>query len=127
MEPITFLFAGHGGHLAWVSYWMWAAVVMAVGCLVILPSTAAENKPAPAHSLDRSVAATWIDKGLAQLIGGFTPNMFEAFYHSICQHSRNAWFALGVYAVGALVLSLLWRIAPEREKGNPPFQRMTRT
>ncbi|MGN0009358.1 MAG: sulfate reduction electron transfer complex DsrMKJOP subunit DsrP, partial [Desulfovibrionaceae bacterium] len=29
MEPLVFLFSGHDGHVAWVTYWMWAAVIMA--------------------------------------------------------------------------------------------------
>ena len=94
MEPIMFLFSGHGGHLAWVSYWMWAAVIMAFASLALL----------------MLVAASWIDKGLGLLIGGFTPNMFEAFTPYMPTLKEIA-VALGVYAVGALVLSLLWKIA----------------
>jgi len=110
MEPIMFLFNGHGGHLAWVSYWMWAAVVMAIGCLVILiPPQWRTSRMLPV-ALIMLVAASWIDKGLGLLIGGFTPDMFEA----ITPYSptlKECMVALGVYAVGALVLSLLWKIA----------------
>ena len=51
-----------------------------------------------------------LDKGLGLLIGGFTPNMFE----SVTIYTptvREIAVAIGVYAVGALVLSLLWKIA----------------
>lgn len=110
MEPISFLFSGHGGHLAWVSYWMWAAVLMAIGSLVILiPPKWRDSRLLPL-ALVMLVAASWIDKGLGLLIGGFTPNMYESFTPYMPTF-KEAMVALGVYAVGALVLSLLWKIA----------------
>ncbi len=110
MEPIMFLFSGHGGHLAWVSYWMWAAVIMAFGSLAILIPPQLRTSRLLPLALLMLVAASWIDKGLGLLIGGFTPNMFEAFTPYMPTLKEIA-VALGVYAVGALVLSLLWKIA----------------
>lgn len=110
MEPITFLFSGHGGHLAWVSYWMWAAVILALGSLIILIPPQWRNGPLLPVALCMLVAASWIDKGLGLIIGGFTPNMFEAFTPYMPTF-KEVIVALGVYAVGALVLSLLWKIA----------------
>lgn len=110
MEPIMFLFAGHDGHLAWVSYWMWACALMAIGSLVILiPPQWRYSRLLPL-ALVMLVAASWIDKGLGLLIGGFTPNMFEAITPYMPTF-KECMVALGVYAVGALVLSLLWKIA----------------
>ena len=110
MEPMLFLFSGHGGHLAWVSYWMWAAVIMAFASLAILIPPQWRTGPLLPLALIMLVAASWIDKGLGLLIGGFTPNMFEAFTPYMPTAKEIA-VALGVYAVGALVLSLLWKIA----------------
>ena len=111
MEPIHVLFFGHGGHLLWVSYWMWAAVIMAFGCLAILIPPKLRTLPTLMPiALAMLVAASWIDKGLGLLIGGFTPNMFEAITPYM-PTSKEIAVALGVYAVGALVVSLLWRIA----------------
>jgi molybdopterin-containing oxidoreductase family membrane subunit len=110
-EPIIFLFAGHDGHLAWVSYWMWAAVAMAFLSLAILiPPSSRVNPALLPFALVMLVAATWIDKGLGLLIGGFTPNMYETVTLYM-PTAREIIVALGVYAIGALVLSLLWRIA----------------
>ena len=111
MEPISVLFFGHGGHLLWVNYWMWAAVIMAFSCLAILiPPKLRTHPTLMPIALAMLVAASWIDKGLGLLVGGFTPNMFETItpYMPTCKEIA---VALGVYAVGALVLSLLWRIA----------------
>ncbi|MDR2056248.1 MAG: polysulfide reductase NrfD [Desulfovibrio sp.] len=110
-EPIIFLFAGHDGHLAWVSYWMWAAVVMAfISLAILIPPSSRANPALLPFALVMLVAATWIDKGLGLLIGGFTPNMYETVTPYM-PTAREIIVALGVYAIGALVLSLLWKIA----------------
>lgn len=111
----------HGAHAlpllrAWrpiwpgLSYWMWAAVIMAFASLAILIPPQWRTGPLLPLALIMLVAASWIDKGLGLLIGGFTPNMFEAFTPYMPTAKEIA-VALGVYAVGALVLSLLWKIA----------------
>ena len=111
MEPISVLFFGHGGHLLWVNYWMWAAVIMAFSCLAILiPPKLRTHPTLMPIALVMLVAASWIDKGLGLLVGGFTPNMYETITPYM-PTSKEIAVALGVYAVGALVLSLLWRIA----------------
>ncbi|MBQ7738122.1 MAG: polysulfide reductase NrfD [Desulfovibrionaceae bacterium] len=110
MEPILFLFNGHGGELAWVSYFMWAAVIMAFASLAILiPPQSRTGRYLPL-ALIMLVLASWIDKGLGLLIGGFTPNMYETITPYM-PTGLEITVALGVYAVGALVLSLLWKIA----------------
>ncbi|GHU91510.1 Hdr menaquinol oxidoreductase integral membrane subunit [Deltaproteobacteria bacterium] len=110
-EPISFLFTGHGGHLAWVSRWMWAAVAMAFLSLALLiPPSLRNNHALLPFALAMLVAATWIDKGLGLLIGGFTPNMYETITPYMPTFRETA-VTFGIYAVGALVLSLLWKIA----------------
>ncbi|MDR3357604.1 MAG: polysulfide reductase NrfD [Desulfovibrio sp.] len=119
-EPIVFLFAGHDGHLAWVSYWMWAAAVMAfISLALLIPPSSRDNPALLPFALVLLVAATWIDKGLGLLVGGFTPNMYETVTPYM-PTAREIIVALGVYAIGALVLSLLWKIALDvkREVGN---------
>ena len=97
-DPLVFLFSGHHG------------VLCTIGCLAILiPPKTRSGKYMP-YALGMLVLASWIDKGLGLLIGGFTPNMFE----SVTIYTptvREIAVAIGVYAVGALVLSLLWKIA----------------
>ena len=118
-HPITFLFGGHAGHATWVSNWMWAAVIMALASLVILIPPAWRNGPLLPLALIMLVVASWIDKGLGLLIGGFTPNMFETIT-DYAPTGMEISVALGVYAIGALVLSLLWKIAlgVKRETGH---------
>ena len=98
---------------------MWAAVVMAAASLIILIPPQWRTGPLLPLALVLLVAASWIDKGLVLLIGGFTPNMFETVTE-YAPTGREIIVALGVYAVGALVLSLLWKIAlgVKRETGH---------
>ena len=121
MEPLVFLFSGHDGHVAWVTYWMWAAVIMAFASLAMLiPPSLRDNMKLLPYALGMLVLASWIDKGLGLLIGGFTPNMYEAVtpYAPTC---AEVVVALGVYAIGALVLSLLWKIALDVKKESGHF------
>lgn len=111
MHPMVALFSGHDGHSLWVNAWMWTAVVLGLVSLLLIamPSTRDNEKILP-FTLIILVAATWIDKGLGLLIGGFTPNSFEqitVYSPSIAELT----IGIGVYGIGALVLSLLWKIA----------------
>ncbi len=120
--PMIYLFAGLFGEMSWVTTWMWAAVFMALGSLVILvPPKNRENERLLPWALIMLVAASWIDKGLGLLVGGFTPNPFKGvtFYTPSLPEIT---IALGVYAVGLLILSLLWKIALEVKKEAGTFE-----
>ncbi len=111
LHSFEFLFVGHDGHLTFVNYFMWAFAVGAVASLVLLiPPKLRDNMQLLPWSLAILVAATWIDKGLGLMIGGFTPNTFEG----VTPYAPT-WQELGVslmvYAIGALVLTVLYKVA----------------
>ncbi len=113
-HPFGALFGGH--HPLWVNTWMWAGVVMALVSLVLIsvPATRDNEKLLP-FTLLILVLATWIDKGLGLLIGGFTPNTFN----EITVYTPTVvelLISLGIYSVGALVVSVLWKIAIDVKK-----------
>lgn len=115
-HPITFLFMGHTGVSAWINGWMWTATVFAFLSLILLvtPKFRNNDKILP-WTLAMLVLATWIDKGLALLIAGFTPTPFETFEI----YAPSFWeisVGIGVFAVGALIVSLLWKIALDVKK-----------
>ena len=112
MHPLSALFAHHH----WVNTWMWAAAVMALISLVLiaLPSTRDNEKILP-FTLIILVIATWIDKGLGLLIGGFTPNTFDKVT-VYAPTLAEIVIGLGIYGIGALVISLLWKIALDVKK-----------
>ncbi len=119
-HPLVYLFAGHGGSVPWVTWCMWAAVILAIGSLcVLIPPKLRENMNLLPWALGALVIASWIDKGLGLLIGGFTPTPFETFTNYM-PTLMEVMVALGVYAIGLLVISLLWKIALDvkKEAGN---------
>ncbi|MCL2124060.1 MAG: polysulfide reductase NrfD [Desulfovibrionaceae bacterium] len=110
-HPLLFLFAGHDGHLSWVTPWMWACGFLAFASLALLiPPALRDNMNILPWALGMLIAASWIDKGLGLIIGGFSPNVFETLT-PYAPTGIEILITLGVYAVGLLVLSLLWKIA----------------
>jgi molybdopterin-containing oxidoreductase family membrane subunit len=56
------------------------------------------------------IIATWIDKGLGLLIGGFTPNTFERvtdYWPTLTEFM----ISVMVWAFGLLVLTILFKVA----------------
>jgi molybdopterin-containing oxidoreductase family membrane subunit len=115
-HPIAFLFTGNEGEGVWVNGWMWTAVVLALLSTVLLvtPRFRANDKILP-WTLIMLVIATWIDKGLGLLIGGFNPTPFGTYV----PYTPSFWevsIGLGVFGIGALIISLLWKIALDVKK-----------
>jgi len=110
MHSLRYLYGGLEGHAMLVP-WMWVSGVVAVICIFIMLVPAARAN----HSLlgVTCVAifiALWIDKGLGLIVGGFIPNPLE----QIREYSPTApeiLITLGVYAIGALVVTVLYKVA----------------
>ncbi len=110
MLPIKFLFVGVHGH-APLAIFMWTAAVLAITSLVILvPPKFRNNMELLVVGLIALVIATWIDKGMALIVGGFTPNMFEGVTVYL-PTGPELMISLFVYATGALVVTILWKVA----------------
>ncbi len=109
-HPIAYLFTGHNGHSAWINIWMWAAAILAfISIILLIPPSLRNNVKILPWSLLALVIASWIDKGLGLIIGGFTPTPFE----TITEYTPTIpeiIITIGVYAVGALIISLLWKM-----------------
>ena len=112
MAPLIYLFKGIDGHTMMVPF-MWTAVVLGLGCLLFLiPTEVRQKTPALVTGLIMLVIASWIDKGLGLLIGGFTPNPFE----TVTVYSPTVpeiMISLMVFSLGGIVLTVLWKIAIE--------------
>lgn len=122
-HPIVFIFNGHEGLNVWLNGWMWFAVVMAFASIFLLaiPKFRNNMKILP-WALVMLIIASWIDKGLGLLIGGFSPTPYETYE----VYTPTFWeisIGLGIFAVGALVVTLLWKIALEmKREGGEPFE-----
>ncbi|OGR34207.1 MAG: menaquinol oxidoreductase [Desulfovibrionales bacterium GWA2_65_9] len=112
MHSIVYLFVGVHGHHELVPF-MWTAAVLGIGslCLLIPPKLRDNMKLLP-WSLAILVIATWIDKGLGLLIGGFNPNPFEQIT-PYWPTGKELIVSAMIYAIGALVVTILFKVATE--------------
>ncbi len=110
MHAFEYLFVGLDGHTRLVP-WMWTATGFALLALVLLIVPATRRREATlAVGCVAVIVATWIDKGLGLLIGGFTPNPFERVT-DYWPTTPEILISLGVYALGFFILTVLYKIA----------------
>jgi len=110
MHAFEFLFHGLDGH-GQLAPWMWTATGFAVVALVLLIVPATRRKQDTLAVACVSVLiATWIDKGLGLIIGGFTPNCFEGVT-PYWPTTPEILITIGVLAVGFFVLTILYKVA----------------
>ncbi len=110
MAPLKYLFVGLDGQTRLVPF-MWTATILAfVGSgLLLFPSTRKNDKILPL-ALVAIIVANWIDKGMGLVIGGFIPNSFERVTEYVITYTEIS-VTLGVYAIGILLLTILYKIA----------------
>jgi molybdopterin-containing oxidoreductase family membrane subunit len=110
MHPLQYLFAGIDGHNAMVP-WMWSSMaLMVLGIILTVNPATRKNETTLAAACVVIIAGTWIDKALGMIAGGFVPNPL----HEVTEYAPSLpeiGITLGVYAIGALVLTVLYKIA----------------
>jgi len=110
MDHIKYLFFGLHGHGAYVP-WMWASfTLMFVGIILTVNPYTRKNEGVLAVACVVIFAGTWIDKGLGMIAGGFTPTPLHEVNEYIPSIPEIG-IALGVWALGFLVLTALYKIA----------------
>ena len=115
MTHFQYLYFGLHGHGVLVP-WMWAALAMGLGSILLLlvPHWRA-NHAVLAVACVMVFGCTWIDKGLGMMAGGFVPNPL----HQVVEYTPNrveVIIALGIYSLGALLLTILYKVALEVKK-----------
>jgi Ni/Fe-hydrogenase subunit HybB-like protein len=109
-HPFKYLYTGLEGHGRLVPL-MWTSSILAVVSLVLLLVPEWRKREG---ILSLACAALfislWIDKGFGLVVGGFIPNPFERIME-YWPTLREASIALGIWALGFLVLTLLYKIA----------------
>ncbi|MHB8880614.1 MAG: sulfate reduction electron transfer complex DsrMKJOP subunit DsrP [Thermodesulfovibrionales bacterium] len=110
MHPIKYLFVGLDGHTNLVPF-MWTATVLAfLGIGLLVNPATRKNESILPFALIAVFISAWIDKGMGLVVGGFIPNPFE----KVTEYSPTIpelAITLGVYAVGFLVLTVLYKVA----------------
>ena len=108
-QTLTYLYVGMDGRAA-LTPWMWAGDILAVVSLVGLLVPRIRHQERWLVPLCAGVfASLWIDKGLALVVAGFIPSPLEV----VTQYAPTATeiaISVGVYAVGALVLTMLYKL-----------------
>jgi molybdopterin-containing oxidoreductase family membrane subunit len=107
LPTIVYLFTGSGNLVPL----MWASVILGLVAAYLLISPATRRRDA---SLLFACAATfvsiWLEKGIGLVVGGFIPNPFEEI-REYAPTLPEALIAIGVWAAGLLILTLLCKIA----------------
>lgn len=108
-HPIEFLFGAWNAN--YVSVMMWIATLLAAFSLIcLIPPKLRENQKLLPWALIALVIATYIDKGIGLLVGGFTPNPFEGFSF-YAPTMPEIMITAAVYAAGAFVVTILYKVA----------------
>ncbi len=110
MHHFEYLFVGLEGHYGLVP-WMWSAVILAGIALALLinPQTR-KNETLLAIASAAVFVSLWIEKGLGLVVTGFIPSPLE----KITEYSPTGpevMITLGVWAMGLLILTVLYKIA----------------
>jgi len=110
VEHLRYLFFGLGGQDR-LGPWMWTSVALSIAALVLLIN------PKSRHHTGLLTAACvmtffgiWIEKGLAMVVTGFIPNPLDKVTH-YWPTLPELLISLGVYAVGALLITVFYKIA----------------
>jgi molybdopterin-containing oxidoreductase family membrane subunit len=107
--PFRYLFCGLSGHYNLVP-WMWASAVLAFAALVILIIPRIRRKEGwLAVACAFVFVSLWIEKGLGLVVTGFIPSPLETITEYVPTGTEIA-ITLGIWAVGFLILTLLYRI-----------------
>jgi Ni/Fe-hydrogenase subunit HybB-like protein len=110
MDHIRYLFVGLQGKGAYVP-WMWASMIlMIIGIVLTVVPFTRKHEGVLAVACVVIFLGTWIDKGLGMIAGGFTPNPLHEINEYIPTLPEIT-IALGVWAMGFLVLTALFKIA----------------
>ncbi|HBT95983.1 MAG TPA: hypothetical protein DEB24_07910 [Coriobacteriia bacterium] len=116
-ESLANLFFAPEGHSG-IAPFMWAAVVFSlVGIALGLPAFRREAKIVPLAPV-LLIAACWLDKGLASSLGEFMPNSFGWISDYVVPFNEIA-VICGVYAIGLLMMSLLYKVVFSVVKASP--------
>jgi len=110
MHHFQYLFFGLDGKSTLVP-WMWTSVVLAIISLILLltPSLR-KNETILGIACFTVFGSIWIDKGLGMVVTGFIPSPFGKVIE-YWPTFPEFMISIGVYAIGALIVTGLYKIA----------------
>jgi Ni/Fe-hydrogenase subunit HybB-like protein len=109
-ESLRYMFVGLDGH-ARLAPWMWGSMILAAASLVLLlVPRYRHNERLLVMACAMVFLSLWIDKGIGLIVGAFVPSPFGA----VTEYTPSlpeALIVLAIWAVGALILTVLYKIA----------------
>ena len=109
MDHIKYLFIGLYGKGVLVP-WMWTSMgLMVLALILLIPPITRHNEGVLAVACIMLFVGAWIDKGLGLISAGFVPNPL----HEVNEYMPTfpeVMITIGVYAVGALILTVLYKM-----------------
>ncbi len=108
-HPWIYLFAGLEGHRNLVPWLRMSAIFAVVSLVLLIPPFFRNSIPLLVLGCLSVFASTWIDKGMGLVVGGFIPNPFEKITEYTPTLPELS-ISLGVWAVGFLILTILYKI-----------------
>jgi molybdopterin-containing oxidoreductase family membrane subunit len=111
LSHLQYLYFGLHGHASNVMPLMWLALTCGFTSIALLINPKwRQNHKILLLAVILVFTCTWIDKGIGMISGGFVPNPL----HEITEYAPTGlelMITFGVYAVGALVLTVLYKVA----------------
>ncbi len=110
VDHLKYLFVGLHGHGVLVP-WMWASMIfMVVSIILLVNPVTRKNETVLVVACIAVFIGTWIDKGLGLISGGFVPNPLH-HVNEYVPTLPEVLIGLGIWAIGFLVLTALFKIA----------------
>ena len=115
VDHFAYLYVGLNGHGALVP-WMWAALsLMVLAAILLVNPVTRRNDLVLVIACVALFIGTWIDKGMGLVAGGFIPTPL----HETVDYLPTAIeliISLGIYAIGAFTLTVLFKIVVSVKK-----------
>jgi molybdopterin-containing oxidoreductase family membrane subunit len=110
MHAFVYLYAGLHGHNQLVPIMWVSSILAAIAVFMLVFPQIRKNESLLAVACVATFFSLWIDKGFGLVVGGFVPNPFERITE-YWPTLPEAIITMAVWAIGFLVLTILYKIA----------------
>jgi len=110
MHSFVYLYAGLDGHNQLVPIMWVSSILAAIAVFMLVFPQIRKNESLLAVACVATFFSLWIDKGFGLVVGGFVPNPFERITE-YWPTLPEAMITMAVWAIGFLVLTILYKIA----------------
>ena len=110
MHSFIYLYAGLHGHNQLVPIMWVSSILAAIAVFMLVFPQIRKNESLLAVACVATFFSLWIDKGFGLVVGGFVPNPFERITE-YWPTLPEAMITMAVWAIGFLVLTILYKIA----------------